>query len=139
MAKKRVLLVGDDAVIRKAIQKLLERSGYIYADAADGTDGLAQAERTHPDVILLDVRMPGLDGYEVCRRLKQNPASAAIPVIFLTAFPDLTLNRLAFEAGGVACITKPFRVEALVATIEAALANAERRAKTERADGGIVH
>ncbi|HSB82316.1 MAG TPA: response regulator [Candidatus Methylomirabilis sp.] len=132
MAKKRVPLVEDDADTRSAMQDMFERSGYIYADAADGTDGLARAERTHPDVILLDVRMPGLDGYEVCRRLKQNPASAAIPVIFLTAFPDLTLNRLAFKAGGVACITKPFRIEALVAVIEAAIANVERRAKAKR-------
>ena len=139
MAKKRVLLVEDDADTRIAMEKLLEGSGYTYTEAADGTEGLAQAEGTHPDVILLDVRMPGLDGFEVCRQLKQNPATAAIPVVFLTAVRDLTLNRLAFEAGGVACITKPFRVEALVATIEAALADVERRAKPKRKDGGSGH
>src|SRR5512136_2986732 len=115
MAKKRVLLVGDDAVIRKAIQKRLERSGYIYAGATNGTQGLPLAERLHPDVILLDIRMPGLYSYEVCRRLKENPATAAIPVIFLTAVHETSLERLAFEAGAVACVTKPFHPEALVA------------------------
>ena len=139
MAKKRVLIVEDEADTRLAIRGLLESAGYEAGEAADGTAGLAQAERVRPDVILLDVLMPGLDGYEVCRRLKDNRATAAIPVIFLTAFPDLTLNRLAFEAGGVACITKPFRVEALVAVIEAAITNAERRAKRKRKGGGRGH
>ncbi|HSB81280.1 MAG TPA: response regulator [Candidatus Methylomirabilis sp.] len=137
MAKKRVLLVEDDGDTRAMMQKLLDRAGYKYAEAADGTEGLTQAERTHPDVILLDVRMPGLDGFEVCRRLKQNPATAAIPVIFLTAVLDLMLNRLAFNAGAVACITKPFRTEALVAVIEATIANVERRAKPKRKGGAI--
>ncbi len=136
MPKKRVLVVEDDAGTRKAMQQMLEGSGYVPAQAADGTEGLAQAEILHPDVILLDVKMPGLNGFEVCRRLKANPATAAIPVIFLTGFPDLTLNRLAYEAGGVACITKPFRLEALVAIIEAAVLSVERRAKPKRKGGG---
>jgi CheY-like chemotaxis protein len=139
MPKRRVLIVEDHPDTRAVIRELLETSGYVPTEAADGTEGLAQAERMHPEVILLDVRMPGLDGYEVCRRLKQNPATAAIPVIFITAAQDLTLNRLAYEAGGDACITKPFRTEALVATIEAAIANAERRAKPKRKGGGNGH
>ncbi|HSB81948.1 MAG TPA: response regulator, partial [Candidatus Methylomirabilis sp.] len=107
MTRRRVLVVEDDAVIRKAMQKLLERSGYIYAGTGNGTQGLPLAERLHPDVILLDIRMPGLYSYEVCRRLKENPATAAIPVIFLTAVHETSLERLAFDAGAVACITKP--------------------------------
>ncbi len=136
MAKKGVLLVEDDADTRTSVRGLLERSGYTYADAADGTEGLAQAERAHPDVILLDILLPGLDGYDVCRRLKENPATAAIPVIFLTAVRDNALNQLAYDAGGAACITKPFRTEALVAVIEAAIATVERRAKPKRKVGG---
>ena len=105
MPRRRVLLVDDDTDFRTVMQEVLDTSGYVPAGAVDGTEGLAQAERLPPDVILLDIRMPGLNGYEVCRRLKQNPATAAIPVIFLTGVQDLTLERLAYEAGAVACIT----------------------------------
>jgi CheY-like chemotaxis protein len=137
MAKKRVLIVEDEADTRLAIRGLLESAGYEAGEAADGTAGLAQAERVRPDVILLDVRMPGLDGYEVCRRLKENRATAAIPVIFLTAVQDDALNRLAYGAGGVACLTKPFRLEALVAVIKATIMSAELQAKPKRKEGGV--
>ena len=88
MVKKRVLIVEDEAGTRAALREFLERSGYLSAEAADGLAGLAQAESWHPDAILLDVRMPGLDGYEVCRRLKANPATKPIPVIVMTAFQN---------------------------------------------------
>jgi CheY-like chemotaxis protein len=130
MVQKRVLIVEDDADTRTALREFLERSGYLAAEAADGLAGLAQAESWHPHAILLDVRMPGLDGYEVCRRLKANPATKPIPVIVMTAFQDDALNRLAYEAGAMACILKPFRLEVLLTILQTAIAGAERRAKT---------
>lgn len=130
MVQKRVLIIEDDADTRTALREFLERSGYLTAEAADGLGGLAQAESWHPHAILLDVRMPGLDGYEVCRRLKANPATKPIPVIVMTAFQDDALNRLAYEAGAMACILKPFRLEALLTIIQTAIAGAERRAKS---------
>lgn len=135
MAKKRVLIVEDEAMSRTIIREIVESSGYAVAEAVDGTDGLAQAERMHPDVILLDIRMPGLDGYEVCRGLKENPETKTIPVIFVTGVEDAALNQLAFQVGGVACVMKPLRREALVAVIEAVLASVQRQAKP-RAPGG---
>ena len=84
--KKRVLLVEDEAGTRTALREFLERAGFLAAEAADGLAGLAQAESWHPHAILLDVRLPGLDGYEVCRRLTANPATKPIPVIVMTAF-----------------------------------------------------
>ena len=98
--------------------------------AAEGLAGLAQAESWHPHAILLDVRLPGLDGYEVCRRLKANPATTPIPVIVMTAFQSDALDRRAYEAGALASILKPFRLEALLTIIQTAIAGAERRAKT---------
>jgi CheY-like chemotaxis protein len=134
MKKKRVLIVEDEALSRSIIRDIVESCGYAAAEAVDGTDGLAQAERLHPDVILLDIRMPGIDGYEVCQGLKENPETKTIPVIFVTAVQDVALNRLAFQAGGVACVTKPVRREALAALIETVIASAERQANSERED-----
>ncbi|HWT79729.1 MAG TPA: response regulator [Candidatus Methylomirabilis sp.] len=118
MARKRVLIVDDETESRTLLRELFG-TGYEICEATDGTEGLARAEQFRPDVILLDVRMPGLDGYEVCRGLKGNPELKAIPVIMVTAVEDTTLNRLAFQAGAAACLTKPVRQEALVTLIEA--------------------
>ncbi len=136
MARKRVLIVEDEAESRMMIREMLEMSGYEASEAVDGTEGLTKAEALHPHVILLDVRMPGLDGYEVCQGLKENPETTTIPVIFLTGVDDVALNRLAFQVGAVACITKPFRREALVAVVEAALANVGRQAKPKAESDG---
>jgi CheY-like chemotaxis protein len=139
MARKRVLIVDDDAASRELVREIVESCGYAAAEAVDGTDGLAQAESLHPDVILLDVRMPGLDGYEVCRGLKENPETRTIPVIFVTAVQNVALNQLAFQAGGVACVTKPLRPEALEAVIEMVLASVARQAKRRAQGGGSGH
>ena len=128
--KKRVLIVEDEAGTRTALRECLERAGFLAVEAAEGLAGLAQAESWHPHAILLDVRLPGLDGYEVCRRLKANPATKPIPVIVMTAFQNDALDRRAYEAGALACILKPFRLEALLTIIQTAIAGAERRAKT---------
>jgi CheY-like chemotaxis protein len=128
MAEKRVLIVEDEAISRSILREIVESYGYAAAEAVDGTDGLAQAESMHPVVILLDIRMPGLDGFEVCRRLKENPETQTIPVIFVTAVQDAALNHRAFQAGGAACVTKPVRREALAALIETVIAGADRQA-----------
>ncbi len=126
MAKKRVLIMDDDAGLRAGIRAVLEPAGYAIVEAADGPEGLAKAESLRPDVILLDVLMPGLDGYEVCQRLKANPPTSHIAVIFVTAVKDDAVHQLAMEAGAAAYITKPFHIETLPAIIEAALAKADR-------------
>ncbi len=136
MARKRVLIVDDEANIRTAIREVLERSGYEPAEAAGGGEGLAKAEGLRPDVILLEGRMRGLDGYEVCRRLKANSKTQHIPVVFVTGVEDDALYRLADEAGAVAYITKPFHFETLVAVIIAALANAAPQAEPRANTGG---
>jgi CheY-like chemotaxis protein len=139
MTRKRVLIVDDEALSRTIIRDIVESGGYAAAEAVDGIDGLAQAERLHPDVILLDILMPGLDGYETCQGLKENPETKRIPVIFVTAVTGPTLNQLAFLAGGVACVTKPVRREALVALIGAVIASAERLANPKREGEGSGH
>jgi two-component system cell cycle response regulator len=128
MARKRVLIVDDEAPPRAVIRELLQRYGYEPAEAGDGLEGLAKAETLPPDVILLEGRMRGLDGYEVCRRLKANPRTQHIPVIFVTGVDEDELYALADEVGAAAFITKPFHLETLVAVIAAALTNREATA-----------
>ncbi len=99
MAKRRVLIVDDEALSRALLRDTLQAAGYEPLEASDGTEGLAKAASLRPDVILLDVLMPGLDGFEVCQRLKANPATTPIPVIFVTMVQDTTLNRRAYQAG----------------------------------------
>lgn len=128
MAAKRVLVIEDDAGMRTALRECLKGAGYLVTEAADGLAGLAQAEGWQPHAILLDIRMPGLDGYEVCRRLKANAATQNIPVIVVTAVQNDPVSRRAYEVGAMACILKPFRLEALLSMIQTAIAGAERRA-----------
>lgn len=127
--QKRVLVVEDEDDTRTGLREFLERSGHLSVEASDGLAGLAQAETWHPHAIRLDVRMPGLDGYEVCRRLKANPATESIPVIVVTVVQDDALNRLAYAAGVMACILTPFRLEALPTIIQTAIAGSARRAR----------
>jgi CheY-like chemotaxis protein len=122
MRARRVLIVDDDEPLRQSLREALRFGGYEVLEAQDGTHGLQQAQQVRPDVILMDVKMPGIDGYETCRGLKENIATQAIPVIFVTAVGDQALNQRAYEAGGLACVVKPFRLESLTGVIEAAMA-----------------
>ncbi len=136
MAKKRVLIVDDEAPVRAGIREVLERSGYEPAEVENGLEALAQAAALGPDVILLNVWMRGLGGFEVCRRLKANPVTTPIPVIFLTKLEDVALDRLAYQAGGVACIPKPALRENLPGVIATVLATATREVKRKAGSEG---
>lgn len=121
---QRILVIDDDPVIQHFAATVLQASGFQVETAAGGLAGIGKAEVRPPDVVLLDVMMPGLDGYEVCRRLRQGAKTAAVPVIMLTASNEPALNRKAYAAGASACVLKPVRVESLIATINAVLASA---------------
>lgn len=116
---RRVLLVDDDDSIRDLVTTALEFVGFEVATAADGFAGLAAVPTFLPDLVVLDVMMPGIDGLEVCRRLRADGDTT--PVIFLTsndAAPDMLG---AFQAGGDDYLTKPFNLQVLIAHIEAVL------------------
>jgi DNA-binding response OmpR family regulator len=116
-----ILIIDDEPVQIRAIVAELNALGFETLIARDGTDGLRKAEQGRPDLILLDIRMPGWDGYETCRRLKAAPATRAIPVIFLTALCDTAEKLQGFEAGCVDYITKPFDHREVLARVSAHL------------------
>ncbi len=122
----RVLIIDDEPALRESLRTELEMAGYEVHEAPEGVGGLVQAARLLPDLIVLDVRMPGLDGYAVCTRLRANPATTGIPVIFLTGAEDEELSLRVREAGGTACLTKPFRPHVLTATVRWVLGNARQ-------------
>ncbi len=106
--KKRVLLADDDAALRRLIRATFSDADFVLLQAADGSEALSLAQEQHPSVVLLDVNMPGLDGFEVCRRLKSDPSTADIKVVMLTA-RSADVDRLAARnAGADEYFVKPF-------------------------------
>jgi type II secretory ATPase GspE/PulE/Tfp pilus assembly ATPase PilB-like protein/CheY-like chemotaxis protein len=117
----KVLLVDDEDSLRKVMRDLLERDGYAVTEARDGVQALDQVDRVGPDIIVLDLNLPGLDGYGVLSHLRSRPATANIPVIVLTAKGDEDNEIRVFELGADDFLTKPFRARALSARLEAVL------------------
>lgn len=112
-----VLLIDDSLTDLRLLMDLMLVRKYTVSVAFDGLKGYEQAVLLKPGLILLDVRMPGMDGFAVCRRLKANPATCFIPVIFLTAATDLAERLEGFSVGGVDYISKPFVEEEVLARV----------------------
>lgn len=128
MAIHKVLLAEDEEDIRKVAQISLQfRSGWEVALAANGEECLAKAASDPPDLILLDCMMPKLDGYETCRRLKQDPALRHIPVIFLTAKAQEVEVKKGLSLGAVGYLIKPFNPMSLAAEISQILEGQDER------------
>jgi Tfp pilus assembly pilus retraction ATPase PilT len=117
----KVLLVEDEEPLRRVMKDLLEREGYIVAEAKDGVQALDEVDRHAPDIIVLDLNLPGIDGYSVLQQLRSRPATRGIPVMVLTAKGDEDNEVRVFELGADDFITKPFRARALSARLEAVL------------------
>ena len=120
-----ILLVEDDATIREMTQLSLERDGFVVDTAADGPAGLEAFRAGSPDLVLLDVMLPGLDGVSVCRAIRE---SSVVPVVMLTARTDAVDVVLGLEAGADDYVTKPFEPSVLAARLRAVLRRATRAA-----------
>src|SRR5208283_3630332 len=116
-ALEEILVVDDTPASLRLLTELLTQHGYHVRPAEDGALALESVAAKTPDLILLDVSMPGMDGYEVCRRLKADEKSSRIPVIFISAFGDTRQKVTGFEAGGIDFITKPFEAEEVLARV----------------------
>lgn len=116
--KARVLIVDDSVVNLLLLSKMLMIKGYTVETATNGKKALEAIQANLPNVILLDVRMPEMDGYELCKILKSDPVTSEIPIIFLSSLDDVLTKIEAFQAGGIDYITKPFYPEEIVVRIQ---------------------
>jgi CheY-like chemotaxis protein len=133
----RILCVDDDPLIRQMFGDILRFRGYTVDEADDGESALQRATRERPDLILLDIMMPGIDGFEVCRRLKADPDLRDVPIIILTAMTDPALNTRAFQVGAELALRKPAETTVVLRTIEAALGLAGMRRPRPEGEVGV--
>ena len=120
-SQKTILIVDDQPFFVTLQQNLLKQQGYRVLAATNGAEGLARAKQYKPDVILLDIEMPGMDGFAVCEKLKQDEELKHIPVIILTATQDIKLNEKAFRVGAEVIVLKSVAGERLLNMLRIAL------------------
>lgn len=116
-----ILIVDDTAANLKLLSQILAEHGYTVRAVASGARALESAAATPPQLVLLDIRMPEMDGFEVCRRLKADPQTREIPVLFISALDDVHDKLRGFSVGGIDYITKPFQVQEVLARVGAHL------------------
>ncbi|MDP2921874.1 MAG: response regulator [Candidatus Omnitrophota bacterium] len=117
MDKKKILIVDDEEDILKVLKFRLEANNYEVIVSSDGQDGLDKARSGNPDLMILDLMLPKIDGYKVCRMLKFDKKYSAVPIIMFTAKAQKKDEELGMEMGADAYITKPFEPEALLSKI----------------------
>ncbi len=135
-----LVLIVDDAPENLAmLHEALDQAGYRVLVATDGPTALARVARLRPDVVLLDAVMPEMDGFETCRRMKADPLSAHIPVVFMTGLTDADHIVEGFRAGGVDYVTKPIETSSLLARIATHLRNARLAVHAQQAVDATGH
>jgi len=129
------LLVVDDTLANlRLLGNMLGEEGYEVRPVSSGRQALQAIDHDPPDLILMDVNMPDMDGYEVCRRVRANEQSKDVPVIFVTAWADRAYMVKAFEAGGADYVTKPFLFEEVLARVRTHVALRRARAALSQSD-----
>ena len=118
MAKRRILVVDDEADLCRLVSETLEASGYDVRTAGSGEEAIRAAGLQLPDLVLLDVMMPGMDGFTVYEKLRAKPVDLRSPIVFLTARREIDDKLLGFEKGAADYITKPFHLKELLARVK---------------------
>jgi two-component system phosphate regulon response regulator PhoB len=122
---KTILIIEDEKDIADLVEYHLKQSGFKVAKTSDGPSGLEQAKKSRPEIIILDLMLPGMDGRDVCRALKSNPFTQSIPVLMLTAKAEEVDRIVGFELGADDYVTKPFSPRELVLRVKAILRRKE--------------
>ena len=113
----RILIIDDDAVVRKALHGALTKAGYSVLDASSGSSGLEMAKGSKPDLIICDIDMPGMTGFETLKALKADPQTKDLPFVFLTGSSDAIAGKLGRTLGAEEFIEKPFSFSKLLAVV----------------------
>jgi len=132
IAKKKILVVDDEKELVKLITFNLSIAGYNVLSAKNGIEALEISEQENPDLIILDIMLPRIDGWEVCRRLRQNPHTTNIPIIMLSALSEVNDKLRGFDLGIDDYVTKPFSPRELVVRVKRVLARSENRVLTPK-------
>src|SRR5580693_3678745 len=136
---RRLMLIEDDEVCTLVVRELFEGEGFSVKNAADGASGLAQIKKTPPDVLVLDLSLPGMPGLEVCREVRRDRALNRLPILMLTARGDTSDVVLGLEVGADDYVAKPFKPPELVARVKALLRRTETPNSNEALHaGGLV-
>lgn len=118
-----VLIVDDESMARTLLRLMLVRAGFNVSEAEDGYDALEKVRKNRPDIILLDVMMPGMDGFTVCEKLRSNSETSSLPIIMLSAKTDLDSINKGLRAGATVYLTKPISPEDLTRHVREVLEN----------------
>jgi pilus assembly protein CpaE len=134
----RILVVDDNYINVRLVANFLTRAGYEVVPAASGPEALAKGREIHPELVILDVMMPDMDGYEVCRRMRQDPITAQVPILMLTALDSVDERVKGFEAGADGYLSKPFEPDELLAHVKVLLKNYSALSLAEKKSQGKV-
>jgi two-component system alkaline phosphatase synthesis response regulator PhoP len=134
MSRRKIVVIEDEPDIRELIDYNLKREGFAVAVAGSGDEGVKLVVREAPDLVLLDLLLPGQDGIEVCRKLKTDPVTQAIPIIMVSAKDDESDIILGLGVGADDYITKPFRPKELIARVKAVLRRGARKEEESEGD-----
>ena len=136
--KANILIVDDAIANLRLLIGILTDSGYRIKPASSGKHALSTAQTEPPDLILLDIKMPKMDGYEVCEHLKADERTRDIPVIFISALNEVLDKVKAFSVGGVDYITKPFQIEEVLARLETHLTLRDLQKQVEAREKALI-
>jgi DNA-binding response OmpR family regulator len=116
--RRKILVVEDDADQLEVIRLVLEKAGFAIGTAANGSDALVKTRSISPDLIILDLMLPGLNGFDICETLRKDSATASVPIIMLTGLCSQFGRLAGLESGANDFLTKPFKVEELVSKVD---------------------
>lgn len=136
MAKPRILVIEDERALREVLEYNLTKEGYEVLTASDGQDGLRRAQAQLPDLVVLDLMLPVIEGLEVCRQLRGDSRTKDVPVLMLTARSEEVDEVVGFQMGADDYVTKPFKVKPLMQRIKALL---RRQREPEAGTSDVVH
>jgi DNA-binding response OmpR family regulator len=123
----RILVIEDNATLRAEVANILELEGFLVETADNGRIGLARIQRSRPDLVLCDIMMPDIDGYETLKQIRAKPATASLPVILISSRDSQQSIRCGMELGATDYVTKPFKIVDLLRVVRAVVERTTRR------------